>query len=159
MPRTRQVIKASENSNNYCGPAALSIITGLSTSMCAGLVNKVRRKPGYMAVNGVWTEEMLQVLESENFSIESTNPKQLGSIYWVLSTIKQDGLYLAQLKTHYVVLDIKGNERTLCDNHTRTPIKAGNSSRLSQEVVGLYRVYRDEMKEPQWWIEVEAWGL
>lgn len=110
-----------------------------------------------MAVNAVWTDEMVKTLESIDYEVEEIPKNKLGSIYWMLSTIKENGMYLTCLKTHFVVLEIDGQNRTLCDNHTRTPIRAGNSARLSQNVESMFRIYKDQGKEI---LEgLEAWGL
>lgn len=154
MP-TSKINAVRTGTNIYCGPAVLSIATGFSTDHCARLINKARGKSSYYEVTSCYMAELIQVLENEDYEVEVL--KAEGSLYWNLSTIKQDGIYIVATKTHFVALEINGNNRFLCDNHTKTPIRAANSARLGQEVVQLTRVWKSvgkEILENQ-----EAWGL
>jgi len=152
MPKIHSV---HDTGNKFCGPAALSALTGLGTLQIERKINHIRRKPDYYKVEGCYVSELIQVLENLDYEVEM-KPSD-GSLFWQLSTIRQDGLYLVCVPHHFVVLDIQGNNRYLVDNHTKSPINAGSSARLQQQVQGVYRIWRDKNKEV---IEnMEAWGL
>jgi hypothetical protein len=156
--QAKSQINQVHGKNIYCGPAVLSSITGLSTDEIATRINRNRALPDYYEVTGAYLHELKQVLTDLNFPSQEVPYYSDSSVFNVLSTIKQDGYYIAligPLRPHFLLLEKKGNNRFLCDNHTKTPMRAEGSARLSQRVLQLLYV-----KEREKTINIfEEWGI
>jgi hypothetical protein len=144
--------------NSYCGPAVLSSITNLSTDEIATLINRNRALPDYYEVTGAYLHELKKILTDLHYSTQEIPYYNDSSVFTVLSTIKKDGYYIALIgpaRPHFLLLEKAGPERFICDNHTKIPMKAEGSARLSQRVLQLLYV-----GERQKIINIfEEWGI
>ncbi len=134
--------------NRFCGPAALSVITGLSTDETAYAISLVN---GQHKVKGVTVPDLVSA--GKHLGIKSTILEAASgrSIYFVASFMlsRMEGTFIIATKTHYVVVESKGGSISLCDNHTKTPIKLENSSRLSDKVETLIKVEYTPIEKPK----------
>lgn len=124
-------------SNKFCGPAVLSILTGKSTDECAYAITRVN---GNYNVQGVTVNDLIKAADGLGFNCIKVN--QIGrSLFSVLtSLVNQEGIYIVMIPRHFVCIGVKERQIYFCDNHTKEPIKAESSARLSQSVECLYRV-------------------
>ena len=149
--------------NIYCGPAALSVITGYDTDEIAKEILRVRGK-GYLPANsvtGAYMSELKAVLE--RLDCEAQNQFIIkGSLYWLLSTqLNGPAWYIVSVPGHFVTIQVISNtEKYLCDNHTKHQINAGMSARLGQQVFEVLKLTRLRKKQPTFnlWA-VEGLGL
>lgn len=85
--------------HNYCGPFALSIILGKSYLSCENILKE--NSMGDVPVSGVWVGSMINALRSQGLKLNML--KADGS--YTLSSFKGiKGLYLCEVKGHYVVI-------------------------------------------------------
>ena len=100
--------KTKADKNRYCGPSAISIITGMTTGEAARLLRHVS---GRKTITGTWTSEVTNVLEMCN--IKST---------WIdfgLKLSRSKGPTLARFLKHTV------KERKACVLNLCRPSLAG----------------------------------
>lgn len=130
--------EANMGFNKFCGPAALSILTGKNTDECADAITLVN---GQYRVKGVMVHDLMKA--GGILGLEFTPLLAYGgrSLFFTASTLsKTDGRYLVLIPKHFIVLEVKDGNIQLCDNHTKQPIDLQNSARLMQRVEGVYRV-------------------
>jgi hypothetical protein len=107
--------------NNYCGPAALSIITGMDTASAA---ERLRAITGRHAIRGIYTHELVSALDKEGYRVlrYRVQPEGVHTLArWLrLSRWRRrpDVYYLLVVARHFIVL--KG--RKLADNHNPTGV-------------------------------------
>lgn len=125
--------------NKYCGPAALSILTGRNTDECAQAISSVN---GTYKITGVTISDLTAAGDKLGLRFKYYPAAQGRSLFFIASMIlsKEDGMYLVLIPKHYVVVEVKDGVIQLCDNHTKTPINLQNSARLHQKVEQLYKV-------------------
>lgn len=128
----RMQVKRDEKSNRYCGPAALSLLTGEHVDKCVIALRDVRRarRPGKrVAIRGVHNVEMLRALRDFGFHYNALHVqldypikhKSKGAAYYpTLVKFLQwkrdrtpDQRFLLSTGHHYVVL--RGNK--IYDNY------------------------------------------
>ncbi len=126
--------------NQYCGPAVLSIFTGLDTDVCAAEINKARSQFG--AVKGVSSVDLIAAGKNLGLEFSPNEAFQNRSLFWTASALVNfPGKYLIVVPGHYITIEVQDNKQIfICDNHTKTPIDLKNSSRLSQKVERLWKV-------------------
>lgn len=135
-----------EGYNKYCGPAVLSILTGKNTDECAYVIGSVT---GNYKTTGVYPKDLLKAAEQLGFTYEQVRCGGESLFKSLFLIVKTDGMYIVEVGTHYVVLEVRENQIFLCDNHTKSPIHAASSARLMQEVKCVYRVFAKEVPEPE----------
>jgi len=129
-------IKFGENA--YCGPAVISALTGKTTDECAAAISTVT---GRNTITGVHIHELIQTLKRLRFETILVKISLNSTIYSTLLDLhNKDGLYVLELKTHFVTIEVQAGKIYLIDNHTKSAINAGASARLSQIVVHVYQV-------------------
>jgi ABC-type bacteriocin/lantibiotic exporter with double-glycine peptidase domain len=122
--------------NKYCGPAVLSILTGKSTDECASVISHIN---GKYTVEGVKLADLLKAADKLGFDSQEIAP--FGSLFSQVSyLVHSNGLYIVTLPKHFVVIEINDKKAFFCDNHTKEPIPAASSARLSQKVISCHRV-------------------
>jgi hypothetical protein len=122
--------------NKFCGPAVLSILTGKSTDECASVISYIN---GKYTVEGVQLVDLLRAADKLGFDNQTIAP--FGSLFSQISyLVHSNGLYIVTLPKHFVVIEINDKKAFFCDNHTKEPIPAASSARLSQKVVSCHRV-------------------
>lgn len=125
-------------SNQYCGPAVLSILTGRSTDECASLIRSV--DPHYSG-REVQLTVLVEVLKKISFNCNLV-PNTSGSIFSVFHRIYNNpGFYVVVVRKHVVCVEVQADKQILlCDNHTKEPINGAASARLGQFVEAIYKV-------------------
>lgn len=133
--------------NRFCGPSVLSILTGRSTDDCAKIISQVN---GSYDVRGVWTKDLLEAAKRMGFKNEDMNLRN-SSLFRALHSIARiDGLYIVTLTGHFVCIEVANGKVFFCDNHTKEPIPAASSARLSMNVESVHKVEKDlDWKEPE----------
>jgi hypothetical protein len=123
--------------NEFCGPAVLSILTGKNTDECARAITTVS---GKYEVEGVKLYHLLMAAEQLGFTNKSYPAG--GTLFGVLIRLAKDnGIYIVTVKRHFIVIEVKDGRAYLCDNHTKSPIDAGHSARLQQQVIAINKVF------------------
>lgn len=128
--------------NQFCGPAALSIISGRPVDYCAKVIGDIINKPPDK-VKGVFVADMLKAFKKVR--VDAAKVPHMGySLFSVASDLARrhkPGVYLAVITKHYIVLELTADKTLLiCDNHTKQPINLASSARLNQAVEELYFV-------------------
>lgn len=90
--RQQRGILRDPSSNSYCGPAALSILTGYHVDACEQALKAII---GDLPITGVWDHAMLHCLTDWGFKWQETSGIGRNS----------RGLFLIQFKAHYGVLE------------------------------------------------------
>lgn len=126
--------------NQYCGPAVLSIFTGLDTDTCAEAISKVN---GKHAITGVVPSDLIAAGEILGIEIRE-NPAFKGrSLFWAASAMThfRETKWIIVVPRHYIAIEVdKLGQIQICDNHTKEPMALENSARLSQKVEAVYSV-------------------
>jgi hypothetical protein len=132
------VNEANMGFNKFCGPAALSILTGRNTDDCAMAITFVN---GRYKVQGVTVGDLIAAGDRLGLNFTRQDVMTGHPLFFAASLLcKTDGMYLVMVPKHFIVLEVKGGVIHLCDNHTKTPINLQNSARLGQKVEGVYIV-------------------
>lgn len=133
--------------NKYCGPAVLSILTGRSTDDCAYEISKIN---GAYNVSGVYTRDLLKAADKLGFTNLPIGGVAELSLYRTLITIsKDDGMYIVAIKGHFVVIEVVEHKLYFCDNHTKEPIPAASSARLSMQTESVHKVFKKPEPPPK----------
>lgn len=90
--RQQRGVHRDPSSNRFCGPAALSILTGYHVDACEQALKAII---GDLPIKGVWDHAMLQTLSEWNFKWQET--------FGIGRNSK--GLFLIRFKAHYGVLE------------------------------------------------------
>lgn len=134
--------------NKYCGPAALSVITGLSTDETAAAVSYVS---GNYKVTGVQVPHLITAGKRLGCDFKRVEAAEGRSIFFAASAIlsRKSGMYLVVIPGHYVVLESRDGKMFICDNHTKSPIQLSSSARLSQKCEQVYEVTYTPIERPR----------
>jgi hypothetical protein len=127
--------------NKFCGPSVLSILTGRSTDECARVISKIN---GHYNVTGVLLSDLLKAANKLGYQTADMGYSG-SSLFMVLHRIAPYGnaQYIVTLQNHFVCIEVADGKMYFCDNHTKEPIPAASSARLSTQVVNIHRVVRD----------------
>lgn len=122
--------------NKFCGPAVLSILTGKSTDECASVIAGIN---GQYGVTGVQLSHLITAANKLGFRCETEQSG--GSLFGtIVRLINDNGIYILTLPKHFVVIEINDKKAYFCDNHTKEPIPAASSARLTQQVLSAHKV-------------------
>lgn len=127
--------------NKFCGPAALSAVSGITTDEAEILIKKVtgQRRP----VKGVWTSDLCKAFNILGYSTEICGYGNHSDTLFTLIPHLAVGLYLCVVPSHFILLEVdKDNNRFICDNHTRKPLNLSVSARLGQRVSSVIRLVK-----------------
>lgn len=132
--------KVNFGKNTFCGPSVISAIAGCTTDEAEALIQSVRgnRKK----VVGAYLSELTEVFRELNYSVSSLRGLENQSIFSSMFRIRDDGYYVFLIPGHFIAIEVNGNNRFICDNHTKSPINLSNSARLNQKVLGVIRVIK-----------------
>jgi len=123
--------------NEYCGPGVISIITGVSTDRAAAVISAIT---GKRVIKGVQTSYLLQAFDRLGYD-QKRMPLYASLLGGVLMQLcKQDGFYIAVVPEHFVAIEINKGDIWFCDNHSKQPINAAASARLTQRVEQVYQI-------------------
>jgi len=92
-------------SNQFCGPAALSLITGKSVDDCVSVLKDVRQSS--RAVKGVYNGEMREALSHLGYRMYVLPVRGRPTFARLLRSLKERGpehIFLINTTSHYVVL-------------------------------------------------------
>ena len=126
--------------NNFCGPAVISALAGISTNEAANRIQKLRGNT--YDIRGVYLNELKLVLEALGFRVNELNNVK-GSLFHCLVSMMKDykGRFIFFLPRHFVVIEInEKNQIFFVDNHTVKPIGAFASARMGQRVSHILQV-------------------
>ncbi len=138
-----------QGSNQYCGPAVISSITGKSTDEIARMVQQLRGKARPVSV--MYSSEIRAILEQCGYVCYDLILTKGTSIFYLLQTRKfLPGIYLFYVPGHVVVLEFTSEGLSyIVDNHTKSPLTLSASSRLTQRVLSFVKVEKKENKNTQ----------
>lgn len=124
--------------NQFCGPAALSILTGNDSDQCANVISQVN---GKYKVKGVTLPDLIRAGNRMGLTFAKQDLMIGRSLYFTASLLSQlEGMYLVCIPKHFIILEVASGVINLCDNHTKQPINLHSSARLSQKVEDIYKV-------------------
>ena len=136
MPQMKSV---NVGFNKYCGPAVLSILTGYDTDQCARFIRRVN---GQYNVTGVTPSHLLQAAGLMGFDLETRMP-QATMHATIVSLISFPGMYVFWTADHYFVIEVTKDKKVLfCDNHSKEPMPAASSARLTQFITGVFQAVK-----------------
>ena len=124
--------------NQYCGPAVLSVLTGESTDRCAAVISAVSGRSEIKAVSRVHLKEAFKRLKFDVIPQNFVGSTLYGKLH---SMCMHDGLYVIFVSHHVVAVEIKENQAFICDNHSKVPLLANASARLTQRVEEVWKVF------------------
>lgn len=123
--------------NQYCGPSVLSAMTGRSTDECAAVISQVSGRKEIKAVEMHYIRLAFEKLRFMVTPVNSYSYTLFGTLHGLAN---KDGMYIIGVPKHVVAVEVKDNKVYLIDNHTKSPIDASGSARLSQKVDIVYRI-------------------
>jgi len=130
--------------NKFCGPAVLSILTGRSTDDCAYTISRIN---GHYDVRGVMLSDLLKAADKLGFNSELA-PSGTSLFGTFVRLSNSDGMYIISIPNHFIVIEVIDKKIYLCDNHTKEPIPAESSARMSQKVEMVHRVWKKPVPPP-----------
>lgn len=124
--------------NSYCGPAAISTITGASTDLAAKLI---RRKTGAQSVKGAYFSDLAYAFDCLGFKASDGCGWQIGGKYPTLSKWLSDHrnpafTYLVQVTGHWLVVRCD----MLADSRHRTPTDIGSADGMRCRVQRTWKM-------------------
>lgn len=125
--------------NTFCGPSVISAIAGINTDESEAVLKSVigSNRP----IKGVYTADLKKAFIKLDYEIEDI--RLIGrSLFSCLFQLKQDGYYIFMVPGHFIAIEVNGNHKYICDNHTKSPINVSNSSRLGQKVDSCFKVVK-----------------
>ena len=130
--------------NQFCGPAVISALTGKSTDECAAVISAVS---GRQEIRGVQVAHLIEAFKRLKFDmakIDSYGYSLFGNLNVLAS---KPGMYIVLVPKHVVAVEVTEDKHLfLVDNHSKSPIPAEGSARLSQRCEGVYKII--EMPKP-----------
>jgi hypothetical protein len=124
--------------NQYCGPAVMSALTGKSTDECASIISRVSGQREIKAVN---IDHLIEAFRRLRFDMIQVD-RAAFTLYGNLSSLSdKPGMYIILVPKHVVAIEITGDKNIyLIDNHSKTPVHAEASARLSQKCDRVYKI-------------------
>jgi hypothetical protein len=139
------VIKAKTGHNRYCGPGALSIITGIDTAQAAAALREVS---GRKAIKGAHEVHMRRVLTKLGYRVQTvTFPEGTTLAAWLKANpLSQRGtkVYLITVAHHYVTVQ---GRRGGC-NLTGGPVALKDMKKRRGVVASILLVSKQAKPEP-----------
>jgi hypothetical protein len=129
------MLKPIRGKNTWCGPAAMSAITGFDTDYCA---NELTRITGREVIKGVWPSELCKALFRMGYHPirmpDGDKPPTLSQ--WLRQPRDREDVYLVFITRHYIV--VRGWE--IIDNHTKVPVWHSKYHYQRKRVVATWKV-------------------
>jgi hypothetical protein len=133
MTKLNQIKQAN---NRYCGPAAISIISGCDTDVAERLIQEQRGNS--KNVIGSWTSEVRVALGKLGWRVEEIAvPDE--SLFSVLMKRPTIGVWLVTVPGHFIVIEVASDNCYICDTATKKPINMSASVRLQSKVLEMNR--------------------
>lgn len=127
--------------NRYCGPSVMSAILGITTDEAEAVIQSVTGQK--RNVTAVYENDLRKAFESLNYkteAIEASSNTVFGCLFRM--RLSQSGMFVFTVPGHFIAIEINGGHMYICDNHSKEPIRAVNSARLSQKVVKIFKVIK-----------------
>lgn len=124
--------------NQFCGPSVMSALTGKSTDECAAVISAVS---GRQEIRAVQISHLIEAFARLRFdmTLQSKAGYTLFGNLSALSTHK--GMYIIVVPKHVVAVEVTDDYKIyLVDNHSKQPLPAEGSARLSQKCEAVYKI-------------------
>ena len=130
--------------NQFCGPSVMSALTGKSTDECAAVISAVS---GRQEIRAVAMPHLIEAFKRLKFDMKQID-KAGYSLFGNLTALSnKEGMYIVLVPRHVVAVEVtKNHQLWLVDNHSKQPLPAESSARLSQRCEGVYKI--TEMPKP-----------
>jgi hypothetical protein len=131
--------------NKYCVPSVISSFTGITTDEAVVVIQSVLKTN--REIRGVPVTRIPDCFNELGYSCRKI-PHFGSTVFSALLSIKTDGMYMFHVgsprssSTHVIGIEIANGNRYLCDNRTKSPIKAAVSARLMQSLLDVFKVER-----------------
>lgn len=124
--------------NQFCGPGVLSALTGKSTDECAAVISAVS---GRQEIRSVSVGHLIEAFKRLKFDMIQQDRKGYTLFANLNAISSQKGMYIIIVPKHVVAVEvIDNNHLYLIDNHSKSPVPAEGSARLSQKCEGVYKI-------------------
>lgn len=144
--KIKAVRKAARGHNRYCGPAALSIVTGIDTAQAAALI---RKTSNVRSVMGTHSYQMIRAFNALGYHLTSAakvNPNDRKSNPTLAAWLKEtastrgDNVYLIAAGHHWQI--VQG--RRLCCSLTQQPVPLKHDKvKRRARVTGVWKITYD----------------
>jgi hypothetical protein len=116
----------------------MSALTGKSTDECASIIMSITGRAEVRAVEVKYLIEAFKRLRFDMTPINKTSYTLFGNLS-SLST--KHGMYIILVPKHVVAVEVtEDNKIYLVDNHSKFPLPAEGSARLSQKCEAVYKI-------------------
>jgi len=124
--------------NQFCGPAVMSALTGKSTDECASVIMSITGNTEVRAVN---IDSLIKAFKMLRFDMNEINT-MASTLYGNLSALSdKPGMYIVVVPKHVVAVEVTEDKHLyLVDNHSKSPLAAESSARLSQKCDAIYQI-------------------
>ena len=140
--------------NQFCGPAVMSALTGKSTDECAAVISAVS---GRQEIRAVAIAHLIEAFKRLRFDMKPID-RTAYSLFGNLSSLSdKPGMYIVLVPKHVVAVEVTEDLHLyLVDNHSKSPLPAESSARLSQKCEAVYKITeRPQPKFERTTIEIE----
>ena len=124
-------MKVNQGNNQYCGPAVLSILTGMTTDEAALEIKKLN--PSYYRgdVRGVMPQDLINTIKRQGLEVQQESISFNCSLFRVCyHAYTNPGVYLVGLPRHVAAIEVtKDKQIYFCDNHTKQSINIESAAR------------------------------
>lgn len=133
--------------NKFCGPSVMSAICGISTDEASAVLLSIikRHNPRVRKVTGVIPTDLKLGFNTFGYdcqSIEVNGYSVFANLHWIINKGNADGYYVFMTPGHFIAIELNGQHKYICDNHSKDPISVSNSARLGQKVISIIKVTR-----------------
>jgi hypothetical protein len=124
--------------NKFCGPAVMSALTGKSTDECASIISAIS---GRQEIRAVEIKHLIEAFRRLRFDMTQIN-KTSYTLFGNLSSLAaKRGMYIILVPKHVIAVEVTSdNHLYLIDNHSKQPLPAESSARLSQKCEAVYKI-------------------
>lgn len=124
--------------NTFCGPSVMSALTGKSTDECAAVISAVS---GRQEIRAVAISHLIEAFKRLRFDMVLQDKKGY-TLFGNLSALStQKGMYIVVVPKHVVAVEVTDDYKIyLVDNHSKQPLPAEGSARLSQKCEAVYKI-------------------
>jgi hypothetical protein len=124
--------------NAFCGPSVMSALTGKSTDECASIISAVS---GRQEIRAVSTSHLIEAFKRLKFDMIEVNRTGYSLFANLNNLSTKPGMYIVMVPKHVVAVEVtKDNHLFLVDNHSKSPLPAEGSARLSQKCEAVYSI-------------------
>lgn len=130
--------------NKYCGPAVLAAMTGLSTDECAAAIQSVTGQKS--DIKAIQMYHLITTFNRLRFDMKEIKTFS-STLYGTLSelSVENDARYIIAVPHHVIAIEVVKGYVYFIDNHTKVPIDARGSARLTQRVEQVYKITAKEI--------------